>query len=177
MIDGGLITMDGAMLVGVTLTGGGGGGKTGNSDFEPSFSGAINFGPGIGEMARQGLSYVQYGASAGRVEQALKTGKYIHRGRVYWQGNYPKVTQAMNNSLSGAKFTKNLGRGMTGVNAGIAVYDFLGSDRLGADVARLTGSIILMGTAAIPVVGPFISIGLGIADSFGAFDSIYNQFD
>lgn len=57
------------------------------------------------------------------------------------------------------------------------MYTYLDSDRSGADNARLAGSIIIMGTAAIPVLGPFISIGLGVADSFGAFDSIDNSFD
>jgi hypothetical protein len=36
---------------------------------------------------------------------------------------------------------------------------------------------MITASAFIPVVGPFISISLGIADSYGAFDSVYNSFD
>lgn len=43
------------------------------------------------------------------------------------------------------------------------------SNQTGSDYARLSGA------AFIRIVGPFISIGLGIADSFGAFDEFYNS--
>ena len=177
MIDEGLITLDGTMLVGVTVNGGGGGESIGNSGFGPSFSGALSFGLGIGEITRQGVSYVQYGVSASKLDNLHKNGKYIHHGDVYWQGNYRGVTQSMKNSLSAAKFTKNLGRGMMGAGIAISLYQYGSSDMSGADTAKLVGSFLITGSAFIPVVGPFISIGLGIADSFGAFDSIYNYFD
>gem|GEM_PF-2635970 len=96
-----------------------------SSSSGPSLFSALTFGLGIGEITRQGVSYVQYGASAGRVEHALTAGKYIHRGQVYWQGNYPKVTQAMKNSLSGAKFLQNVGQKITVASAGMTVYDGL----------------------------------------------------
>lgn len=66
---------------------------------------------------------------------------------------------------------------MTGASVGIAAYQFYESDKSGAEYARLTGAGIITASAFIPVVGPFVSIGLGVADSFGAFDSIYNSFD
>ena len=34
-----------------------------------------------------------------------------------------------------------------------------------------------IGSYFIPIVGPVISIGLGVADSYGAFDNIYNYFE
>ena len=39
------------------------------------------------------------------------------------------------------------------------------------------GAGLITASAFIPVVGPFLSIGLGIADSMGAFDGLYNSFD
>jgi hypothetical protein len=58
-----------------------------------------------------------------------------------------------------------------------AGYQFANSDMSGNDYARLTGSLVITGTAFIPLVGPVISIGLGVADSYGAFDDIYNYFE
>jgi hypothetical protein len=37
--------------------------------------------------------------------------------------------------------------------------------------------LFITATAFIPVAGPFISIGLGIADSMGAFDGLYDTLD
>jgi hypothetical protein len=62
------------------------------------------------------------------------------------------------------------------VGAGISLYQFGSSNQTGADYARLAGAAFITGSAFIPVVGPFISIGLGVADSLGAFDGIYNSF-
>jgi len=63
------------------------------------------------------------------------------------------------------------------LSVGASVYQFAASDQSGADYARLGGAAIITGIAFVPVAGPFISIGLGIADSYGAFDGIYNYFE
>jgi uncharacterized membrane protein len=57
------------------------------------------------------------------------------------------------------------------------VHQFAASVQSGGDWARLGGAAIITASAFIPVVGPFISIGLGIADSYGAFDGVYGYFD
>lgn len=160
---------------------GGSGGGFSLGRGEPSFLNAFSGALAMGELARQAKTYQFFGKTAQQVEDALANGKYVHKnGKVYSQkfrGNQYISSKSVKNSLGTAKYLKGAGRALTGVSAGIAVYTYLDSDRSGADNARLAGSIIIMGTAAIPVVGPFISIGLGVADSFGAFDSIYNSFD
>lgn len=130
---------------------------------------------GVGELAYQGSAYSSFGRTAGGVDNLLKNGKYLHNGEVYYQGNYKGVTNAMKSSLSSAKLARNIGRGFAYVGAATALYDFANSNQTGADYARLTGAALITASAFIPVVGPFISIGLGIADSFGAFDDFYNS--
>jgi hypothetical protein len=149
----------------------GGGSTQGNGGIGP-FGVAL----GVGELAYQGSVYKSFGRSAETVDNLLKNGKYLHNGEVYYKGNYPKVTQAMKNSLSTAKLARNVGRGFAVVGAASSIYDFATSNQTGSDYARLTGAALITGSAFIPVIGPFISIGLGIADSFGAFDGIYNSF-
>jgi len=46
-----------------------------------------------------------------------------------------------------------------------------------SDYARFVTSLAITGTASIPGVGPIISLGLTIADSAGAFDSLYEFFN
>jgi hypothetical protein len=143
----------------------------------PNFATALGFGLNFGELVRQGNVYSQFGTSAQNLENLLANKKYLHRGQVYWRGNYKGVTQSMKNSLNNAKFVKGFGNAMTGIAIGASLYEFGSSNQSGADYAKLTGSIIITATAAIPIVGPFISVGLGIADGLGAFDGIYNSFD
>jgi hypothetical protein len=57
------------------------------------------------------------------------------------------------------------------------MYTYYQSDGSGADKARLVGAEIIMATTVIPVVGPFLSVGLGVLDGVGAFDGIYEKFD
>ena len=131
---------------------------------------------GVGELAYQGSVYSSFGRTAESVDNLLKNGKYLHNGEVYYKGNYPKVTSAMKNSLSAAKFARNVGRGFAVIGAASSIYEFAGSNKTGSDYARLTGAAIITGSAFIPVAGPFISIGLGLLDSSGAFDGVYNYF-
>lgn len=141
---------------------------------------AIGFGLGVGEVARQGKVYEVYGRSAQAVENALSNEKFIYtNGKTYSQGfrgNQYLSAKSVSNSISTAKLARNLGRGMTGLSVGISLYEFSNSNKTGADFARLGGAAIITGSAFIPVVGPAISIGLGFANSFGAFDGIYNSF-
>jgi len=82
--------------------------------------------------------------------------------------------QVFNKSVSAFK---TAGKGVAVFSAAVSLTEFAASDHSGGDVAKLVGAGIITGTAFIPVVGPFISIGLGVADSFGAFDGIYGYFD
>ncbi|HWQ41929.1 MAG TPA: hypothetical protein VN456_07825, partial [Desulfosporosinus sp.] len=57
---------------------------------------------------------------------------------------------------------KVVGRVATVLSVATAGYQFTNSDMSGNDYARLTGSLVITGTAFIPFVGPLISIGLGV---------------
>lgn len=131
---------------------------------------------GVGELAYQGSVYGSFGRSAEAVDNLLRDGKYLHNGEVYYRGNYPKVTNAMKSSLNAAKLARNIGRTFAVIGVAISIYDFATSNQTASDYARLSGAAIITGAAFIPDVGPLLSVGLGIADSFGAFDDIYNSF-
>jgi len=154
------------------------GGGIGQS--EGGWVNALDLGLELGELARQYKVYETYGVSAETVENALKNGLYVHtNGKIYSQkfrGNQYISSKSVSNSISTAKFARNLGRGMTVAGLILSGYQLLNSQGTMADYARFTGSLIIIGTSAIPIAGPFISIGLGIADSFGVFDPIYNYF-
>jgi uncharacterized membrane protein len=57
------------------------------------------------------------------------------------------------------------------------VHQFAASVQSGGDWVRLGGAAIITASAFIPVVGPFISVGLVIADSYGVFNDFYGYFD
>lgn len=79
------------------------------------------------------------------------------------------------NSLS--KQAKFVGRGLNVVGVAISgVNLYTTENRNGADYARFGGAVLISATAAIPVAGPLISFSLGVADSYGAFDGLYNSF-
>jgi RHS repeat-associated protein len=141
---------------------------------------AANFSMSIGELTRQAKIYQIYGKSAQTIDKALSKGRFVHtNGNTYSQGfkgNQYLSSKSVSNSLSTAKFARNLGRGFTGLSLATSGYQLLTSEGTGADYARFAGALLITGTAAIPVAGPFISIGLGVADSFGAFNPIYNSF-
>jgi len=121
------------------------------------------------------------GGMIGGLEQSYKYGnnnvKYAQR--VNGKVRTPSVlTRA--NQMNATKMDSGLkvvGRGVAGLSVAASGYQFFNSDMSGNDYARLSGSFIITGTAFIPIVGPVISIGLGVADSYGAFDGIYNYFD
>jgi RHS repeat-associated protein len=138
-----------------------------------SFSGAFS----LAALVLEGKSYQFFGQGTYRVGEALKNGKYYFKGDLYWKGNYPKVSTLMKSTMSNAKFVSNFGKGIAGVSVAVSLYQFGSSEQTGADYARLAGAGLITATAFIPVVGPFISVGLGIADSFGAFDGLYNKFN
>ena len=141
----------------------------------------LGLGLNVGELARQGKAYQFFGTSAQTVDNAISKGKFVHyNGKTYSQrfrGNQYVNSKQVAKSLNTSKFVTNVGKTMGAVGVGLSVYQFYSSDRSGNDYARLVGTGIITGTGFIPIVGPFVSVGLGIADSFGAFDSIYNTFD
>ena len=163
------------------VKGGAGGGGSSLSNSEPSALSALSGALAMGELARQGKAYQFYGKTAQQIEDALSNGKYVHtNGKTYSQkfrGNKYISSKSVKNSLGTAKYLKSTGKLLTVGSVGIAAYQFYESDKSGADYARLTGAGIITATAFIPVVGPFLSIGLGVADSFGVFDPLYNSFD
>ena len=84
------------------------------------------------------------------------------------------------NSMHASKMINGLGRiggGLTAFSLVSAGVTYAYSDQSGSDNARLAGSVIIMTTSFIPFAGPFISLGLGTADAYGAFDKFYNSFD
>lgn len=121
------------------------------------------------------------GGMIGGLEQSYKYGNHnvIYAQRVNGKVRVPSVLTRANqmNATRMASGLKVVGRGVTGLSVAASGYQFLNSDMSGNDYAKFSGSLIITGTAFIPIVGPIISIGLGVADSYGAFDGIYNYFD
>ncbi len=64
---------------------------------------------------------------------------------------------------------------LTLVNSGVDAYDAGFSNRANVRLATQT-AITAIGVFGGPV-GIFLSFGLGVADSYGAFDGFYNSFD
>ena len=121
------------------------------------------------------------GGFVGGLEDSYKYGNHTvkYAQRINGQVRNAKVlTRASQmNAAKMASGLKVVGRGVTGLSIATAGYQFATSDMSGNDYARMTGSLVITGTAFIPIVGPVISIGLGVADSYGAFDIIYNYFE
>jgi hypothetical protein len=88
-----------------------------------------------------------------------------------------KAMQTSNLSTSFTKTLKTTGKVFQVAGAAASIYTYYQSDGSGADKARLVGAGIITGSAFIPVVGPFLSVGLGVLDGVGAFDGIYAKFD
>jgi len=127
-------------------------------------------------------SYISIGGGIiGGLEQSYKYGdntvKYaqIVNGKVRAASVLTRASQM--NAAKMATGLKVVGRSVTGLSVATAGYQFANSNMSGNDYARLTGSLVITGTAFIPLVGPIISIGLGVADNYGAFDDIYNYFE
>ncbi|MGL4567963.1 MAG: RHS repeat domain-containing protein, partial [Fusobacteriaceae bacterium] len=142
---------------------------------------SLGIGLDVGELALHAKTYQIFGTSIENLEKTLGENKFIHtNGKTYSQnfrGNKFITSKSLLSSKNTGKLIKGLGKGILILGLGTSVYQFASSDQSGADYARLTGSFIITGTSFIPYAGPFISIGLGIADGFGAFDPIYNSFD
>jgi hypothetical protein len=127
---------------------------------------AIGFGADMSELYRQGYGAVQFGMRLGKAEQLLADARILK--------TMTASRTAFNTSVSAFK---TAGKGIAVVGGIAAAAEFLTSDRSGGDYAKLGGSIVIIGTAFIPVVGPFISVGLGLLDGAGAFDGLYRLAD
>jgi hypothetical protein len=137
----------------------------GGNEFNPLIPASIAVGGGFVGGSKDSYKYGSHNV------------KYAQRinGKVLSASELSKAYQ-----LHAAKMASGLkvvGGGVTVFSVAASGYQFLNSDMSGNDYARMTGSFIITGTAFIPKVGPVISIGLGVADSYGAFDGIYNYFD
>jgi hypothetical protein len=132
-----------------------------------------------GELIRQGKAYQFFGSSAQASDEALAARKYIHKGHVYWQGNYRGVTNSMKNSLSTAKFVKATGGTIVVLSACVTLYQ-AGSDfsdgQYKSGSARIAVAAIAAGAVFIPGVGWCVSIGIGVADAFWG-DDFYNWLE
>jgi hypothetical protein len=138
---------------------------TGGGGIDPSITAGIAVGGGMINGLEQSYKYGNHNVKyAQRVNGKVRTPSVLTRAN---QMNATKMASGL----------KVVGRGVTGLSVAASGYQFLNSDMSGNDYARLSGSLIITGTAFIPIVGPIISIGLGVADSYGAFDGIYNYFD
>lgn len=131
----------------------------------PSITGAMAVVGGTIGGLEQGYNYSNHSVKyAQRINGKIRTPSVLTRAN---QMNATKMASSL----------KVVGQGVTALSIAASTYHFVNSDRSGNDYARLAGSLIITSTAAIPLVGPLISIGLGAADSYGAFDGIYNYFD
>jgi hypothetical protein len=73
--------------------------------------------------------------------------------------------------------TKILGKGLAGVSVISGLVTLSRSHGSNRDYAKAIVNTGIAATGFIPVVGPVISIGLGIIDYYGGFDNlIYNRF-
>ncbi len=111
---------------------------------------------------------------AGAVGFASTVGDAVMRAR--FRETF-KAMQTENLSTSFTKTLKTTGKVFQVAGAAASLYTYYQSDGSGADKARLAGAAIITGSAFIPVVGPILSVGLGVLDSVGAFDGVYNKFD
>ncbi|MFC7774543.1 DUF6443 domain-containing protein [Flavobacterium sp. GCM10027622] len=80
-------------------------------------------------------------------------------------------------SKGAGDLAKSTGKVFAGVGVVTALGDFALSAKSGSDYARLGGAALITLSGAIPVVGPGVSIALGVLDGAGAFDSFYKKFD
>ena len=88
-----------------------------------------------------------------------------------------KIFQGAKKFVNGTgKFSKSLGPAGIALSVGVGAYE-IGTDTWDAHTFVNGGLLLVTGAAFIPIVGPVISIGLGVADSYGAFDDIYNYFE
>ncbi len=137
----------------------------GGSQLDPSISAGISIGGGLVGSLEYSYKYrnitVEY---AQRINGQVRNAQILTRAR---QMNAAKIGLGL----------KVVGRVATVLSVATAEHQFTNSNMSGNDYARLTGSLVITGTAFIPFVGPLISIGLGVVDSYGAFDNIYNYFE
>ncbi|HRZ42295.1 MAG TPA: RHS repeat-associated core domain-containing protein [Bacteroidales bacterium] len=127
-------------------------------------------------------SIATIGGMAGGMQQSYKYGDHTVKYAEYINGKLRSAdVLTRSNQLQATKVIKGLkvaGKVCTIASVAVSTVQFINSDdQSGADYARLAGSMIITGVAFIPLVGPVLSIGLGVADSFGAFDGIYNHFN
>lgn len=152
-----------------------------NTSYNNDWTNALGLTLSSADLLLQSWHYSTYKHSSGVVEQALKEGRYIlANGKSYsnlFKGNqYISPTQ-IKGSIESARFAVNLGRGLTALSIISAGTTLALSDRSNEDIARFSGALVITATAFIPGVGPLISLGLGIADSYGFFDPIYERFN
>jgi hypothetical protein len=153
----------------------------GDMGFSINWASASMGGLAVGQLVLEGKSFQFFGKSTQNLSEAYKERNFYHSNKKLYsqkfKGNQYLSSKSIANSLSTGKFILNFGRALTGLSVGIAGYEYLQSDGKPSDHARFIGTIIITSTAAIPFVGPFVSIGLGVSDSMGAFNNIYNSFD
>ncbi|HLF33559.1 MAG TPA: RHS repeat-associated core domain-containing protein [Cyclobacteriaceae bacterium] len=79
---------------------------------------------------------------------------------------------------SGLAGLKVMSSGLVGANLAISSFQFIFNENKNpSDYARYITNLAITGTAFIPVAGPFISFGLTLAESTGAFEGFYRTFN
>ncbi len=117
--------------------------------------------------SEQGLDAVGRAASS----SANSCFKYAYRGMAETE------TAATKTPGNISKTTRVLGYGATSLGVLATGAQFYYSDKSGADYARLIIAGLIMGANSIPVAGQFISVGLGVLDTYSVLEPIYNSFD
>ncbi|MGE3824258.1 MAG: RHS repeat domain-containing protein, partial [Bacteroidia bacterium] len=135
----------------------------------------------LSEAVRQVKGIQEFGTSIKNVENTLKEGKFIHQGngKTYSQkfkGNQYISSKSVKESISNAKFFKVAGNAIQALDLASTFIEFGTSEKKGSDVAKLVTNLAITAVAVVPIVGPALSIGLGIAETFGAFNGMYNLF-
>jgi len=161
-------------------------GGTGDDDFAPNSGGGAttnsssnlttyaDLGNGAAGVAASVLTGT--GAQMAAREAALGGAQYPYRGISATQLR----TMAQNGGANAANVA-TLGRvlkvGGATLGVGLAGVDVYRGGASSQSLARGTVGVIGTATAFIPVVGPFISLGISITNAAGGFDRVYNYFD
>lgn len=117
---------------------------------------AVDFANDIGELTRQSYGAVRFGMTLENVERSMSKGTLVSKA---------------------ASSYRTVGTTFLVVGSTVALYQFIDSDHSGGDWAKLGVNAGIIAIGFIPVVGPFASIGLGVAENMGAFDKVYDLAD
>jgi RHS repeat-associated protein len=118
--------------------------------------------------------------SASPAQELQAAGKFAMNGKIYkagFLGNQYVSSSSVAAAKSSQAALSTAGRVVTAGGAGLAVYDVYNGGASNMSLARGAIGVIRTASAFIPVVGPFVALGISITNAAGGFNWLYNQFD